>query len=106
MPPQKTPLQQKLEDELNEAPWALLAPHHARGGVWVVDPALPLVMVAMAVSQDCVDDVVGWVNGGQLARPTTAQVEHWAAVGQRFSFLIVQPYVLASPVPAADRAEA
>jgi len=95
---EKTALQQKLESEIMAAPWALLAPHHVRGAVFVVDPALPLVMVAMAVGQDRVDDVKGWLAAGQLAKVTAGQAAAWDESDQPFQVLIVQPYVLVTPI--------
>ena len=95
---EKTALQQKLEDEVMEAPWAPFATHHERDCVFVLDPELPLVMVAMAVGQDLVDDVKRWLESGQLARVSNAQANQWAGSPQRFQFLIVQPYVLITPL--------
>ena len=94
---EKTPLQEKLEGELQVTEWALLVSHHAKGRVLLVDPALPLVMVGMAVARDSAADVQGWLEASQIARPTPTQIAHWEASGQRLRFLIVQPFVLVCP---------
>lgn len=75
--------------------WHDLKPHAERGAVFVVSQDLELMEVAMAVRDDVVDKVQGWLASGALARPST---EKLAALDANptieMSFVIVQPYVL------------
>jgi hypothetical protein len=88
-------LVKKLRDSIEEGEWSWLAPHHARGAVVIVSPELDLAEVGSAVARDDVAEVGPWLQQGHLAKPTTQQAESWdATAGQKFRFLIVQPYVL------------
>lgn len=94
-----TALRVRLEEELLECEWSVLATHHAREASFMVDPQLDLLDAAVAVASDDRDAVAGWLASGLLARPTAEQAEAWAAEeeaapGPRFVAVIVQPFVL------------
>lgn len=91
-----SPLHDKLRAELATVTWRDLAPHHKRGGLVLVDPGLDLVEVAVAVANDDAPAVSAWIGSGQLAHATDEQAALWTDSGQAFTFLIVQPYVLAA----------
>ena len=95
-----TELQQRLEAETMEVEFDALRPHVARDAVIWVDPTLPLVKVAMAVSLDATDDVKAWMTSGQVKK---MGAEHTQSLRPqaRFRFLIVQPFVLVQPLPRA-----
>lgn len=90
-------LQSRLESEVMEVEWDALAPHFARGALVLVDPELPIVMVAMAVGLDLADDVKGWMASGQV-KPVDDQIAAGFSQDDKFRFLIVQPFVLAQPL--------
>ena len=72
-------LRARLAREVMRVSWSPLAPHAKRGGLILVDATLDLVDVAR-----------------QLARPTEEQNEKWKTEAEdRFTAIIVQPYVLA-----------
>ena len=76
--------------------WKTLAAHAKRGGLVLVDTALDLVEVAVAVANDDSASVEAWMSAHQLAKPTEAQVASWEDdTEDRFTVVIVQPYVLA-----------
>ena len=76
--------------------WKPLEAHAKRGGLILVDPRLDLVDVAVAVAADDTGRVEGWMARRQLLKPTQNQIELWRQeTDERFTVVIVQPYVLA-----------
>lgn len=92
-------LRAKLGGEILKASWADLAPHHARGALLLPDGAVDLLDVAMAVALDDKARVADWVAGGRLGRVPEEQAEAWAEQAPWFQAVIVQPWVLAQPLP-------
>jgi len=89
-------LRERLANEVHRVDWRPLAPHAKRGGLVLVDAGLDLVAVAVAVARDDSERVRRWMNAGQLLKPTSAQIERWKdETEDRFTVVIVQPYVLA-----------
>jgi hypothetical protein len=89
-------LRVRLAEQIHRVDWQPLAPHAKRGGLVIVDPQLDLLEVAVAVAQDHGEQVQRWMAAQQLGRPTAAQTEAWRdEFGERFTVVIVQPYVLA-----------
>jgi hypothetical protein len=89
-------LRQHLQNEVHRVDWRPLAPHAKRGGLVLVDAALDLVEVAVAVATDESALVAQWMEALQLRRPSPDQIESWQDdTDERFSVVIVQPYVLA-----------
>jgi len=87
-------LRERLANEVHRVDWRPLAPHAKRGGLVLVDAGLDLV--AVAVARDDSERVRRWMNAGQLLKPTSAQIERWKdETEDRFTVVIVQPYVLA-----------
>lgn len=80
------------------ATWALLAPHAARDALLLVGDA-PLAEVGAAITEDDADAVKRWLEEGTLRRPTPEEVTGWEADPVAFEALIVQPFVLARPIP-------
>ena len=89
-------LRAHLANEVHRVDWKPLAPHAKRGGLVLVDSRLDLVEVAVAVAQDDSARVKQWMDAQQLLKPTVDQVESWESeTEERFTIVIVQPYVLA-----------
>ena len=86
----------ELAQQIHRVDWKPLAPHAKRGGLVLVDPQLDLLEVAVAVARDHGEQVQQWMTAQKLGRPTAAQAEAWRQeIGERFTVVIVQPYVLA-----------
>lgn len=89
-------LRTQLRNEVHRVDWKPLGPHAKRGGLVIVDPGLDLVEVAVAVARDDGERVQGWMEARQLLKPTADQIESWQTEAEeRFTVVIVQPYVLA-----------
>jgi hypothetical protein len=85
-----------LTNEVHRVDWKPLAAHAKRGGLILVDTALDLVEVAVAVATDDSANVARWMNAQQLTKPTEDQIGSWEGDSEdRFTIVIVQPYVLA-----------
>lgn len=88
-------IREALEQGIDQAHWEWLRPHVQRDAVVVVDEALDLVSVGMAIAQDDVPSVQSWIGNQQIYKPTSAQLSDWnQEPNKRFNALIVQPYVL------------
>lgn len=89
-------LYDKLSEELARVGWRDLRPHAGRGVLFLWTGDASLVEVAIAVARDDRVEVEGWLESGQLSRPTERQLSDWEAALERpFEYLIVQPFVLA-----------
>ena len=89
-------LRAHLANEVHRVDWKPLGPHAKRGGLVLVDARLDLVEVAVAVANDDSQRVRQWMEAGQLLKPTEDQIAAWQEeTEERFTVLIVQPYVLA-----------
>ena len=89
-------LRAHLANEVHRVDLQPLLPHAKRGGLVLVDPRLDLVEVAVAVAKDDTAQVQRWMEARLLLKPTDAQVDSWKSeTDERFTVVIVQPYVLA-----------
>jgi len=89
-------LRARIAAQVHRVAWEPLAPHDKRGGLVMVDPALDLIEVALAVADDDTEKVEAWMNARQLTRATEEQTAAWDQdADARFAVVIVQPYVLA-----------
>lgn len=92
-----TSIQEQLAQDMANIEWSDLIPHCQRDAVIVVDEALNLIEAGVAIAQDNVSQVQVWVEEQLLQKPTAQQLSLWnQSPSQRFSTLIVQPYVLIS----------
>jgi hypothetical protein len=92
-----TSIQEQLAQDMADIEWSDLIPHCQRDAVIVVDEALNLIEAGVAIAQDNVAQVQVWVEEQLLQKPTEKQLSLWnQSPSQRFSTLIVQPYVLIS----------
>ncbi len=88
-------LRAHLANEVHRVDWKPLAPHAKRGGLILVDSRLDLVEVALAVARDDSARVKQWMEAQQLLKPTVDQIQSWQdETEERFTIVIVQPYVL------------
>lgn len=96
-------LRQELAEMVGPAQWRWLSPHASKGSVVLVDSALDLVDVGVAIATDEVSIVNRWIAEALLTKPTPAQLADWGqAQSKQFQSLIVQPFVLVQDLPAAD----
>ena len=63
-------LQDKLKEEVASIGWAHLRPHFERGALVIVDDALSLVDVGVALAQDDATSVAGWMQTHLVRKPT------------------------------------
>jgi len=89
-----------LAQQIHRVDWKPLAPHAKRGGLVMVAPELDLLEVGVAVAEDNGAQVQRWMEAQQLRRATEAQTQTWGeGAEERFTVLIVQPYVLVQRDP-------
>ncbi|HMB17193.1 MAG TPA: DUF2288 family protein [Pelovirga sp.] len=94
-----TNLKEDFERDLAQINWRELRIHLRRDAVVTVACDLNLVAVAVAVAADDTQQVQKWIGGGQLAKPTAAELAEWeTSLDKAFLMLIVQPYVLIQAV--------
>ncbi len=96
--PQPLTLTEQIEANVMPATWQLLKPHAERGGLFLVEKAVPLVDAATAVAEDNTQQVGQWFEAGSLRRPSDAEIVHWEEHSGAFVAIIVQPYVLATAI--------
>ncbi len=97
------PVRDKLATERALADWRSLAPHHARGALFLVHNELDPLDAAEAVARDDTARVAEWLASGRLRKPSDDEAKAWGeAQGTAFEFLIVQPFVVARAVARAD----
>jgi hypothetical protein len=96
-------LRAELEEALDVAEWDWLAPHARRDSLIVVDAALNLLDVGVAIANDNVVSVQHWIDEDLIHKPSPGQILEWNAnQTKQFTALIVQPYVLVQELLAND----
>ncbi|NMF83013.1 DUF2288 domain-containing protein [Nodosilinea sp. P-1105] len=96
-------LKLELADMVGPAEWQWLSPHANRGALIMVDPALDLAEVGLAIATDDTVTVNRWIAESLLTKPDPFQLEVWDQQGgKRFQSLIVQPFVLVQDSLAAS----
>lgn len=89
----------KLESTLDESEWSWLKPHAARDALIIVSRQLHLVEVGRRIAADDSKAVQGWIQSGELSKPTAEQLKEWETQPtKKFMSLIVAPYVLAQEI--------
>ena len=94
-------LYDKLAVEVSVASWSALESHAKRGALFWVDRQLDLAEVAVSIALDDVPSVKVWRQAQLLLPAASTPPENFAA----FHFLIVQPYVLATPLELPTQSE-
>lgn len=88
-------LRERLASEIGPCLASDLMAHIQRGGVIVVAAELILLDVAVAVAEDDVVRVQGWIAAERLRHPSNEQIKAWEkSPDARFVSVIVRPYVL------------
>jgi hypothetical protein len=81
--------------------WETLIPHAKRDAVIVVDGALDLVEVGVAIAEDNASVVQNWLSELLLHKPSQEELNDWNAEPEKqFNTLIVQPFVLITVIAA------
>ena len=79
--------------------WETLIPHAKRDAVIVVDGALDLVEVGVAIAEDNAAVVQNWLSELLLHKPSLEELNDWNAEPEKqFNTLIVQPFVLVTAI--------
>ncbi len=91
-------LKAKLNQETAKAGWAELQPFFARGQTVYVDPALDLVEVALAFSEDNAAQITLWKEKGQVDNVSDEQAGQWYDADQTLWTVVVMPWVLVQPL--------
>lgn len=96
-------LRDKLRGEIAAIDAPALLPHHRRGALMILAAEVDLLDTAHAVATDDAKTIAALIDGGMLYKPSLAQLADWCVdAGLRLQFVIVQPYVLAQPLPGAN----
>ena len=96
--PEHSDLYEKLAADVGIATWDALAPHAERGGLFWVDQSLDLIEVGVSLAVDDANSVKAW-HDAQLFLPAASEAPTELAA---FRFLIIQPFVIASPLDLSD----
>jgi hypothetical protein len=88
----------KVNTETARIGWKELQRFFASGAAIYVSGELDLVEVAFQVSEDNKQQVMGWMEGGQVARVTDEQALAWYEADADMWAVVVSPYVLVQPV--------
>lgn len=89
----------QLIKDLAPMDWETLIPHAKRDAVIVVDGALDLVEVGVAIAEDNASVVQNWLSELLLHKPSQEELNHWNAEPEKqFNTLIVQPFVLVTAI--------
>jgi hypothetical protein len=88
-------IRHKLEMEIEEADWSLIAPHFAREVLVLCGEELPLLDAAVALAKDDSATVGAWLASGALRKANDTDAIAFADSAPRFRFVIVAPFVLA-----------
>ena len=64
----------KFSEDLAEITWSDIKPHAQRDAVIVVDGALDMVEVGVAIANDQVDKVQHWIAEALVQKPTSDQL--------------------------------
>ncbi len=91
---QQENLLQRLTNDIDDAQWDLLKPHHEREALFMLTDNLDLPAVGFAMARDEVEYIKKWLADEEIFRPTNEQIEIWEKENTKFQYLIVQPYVL------------
>ncbi len=94
-----TNIKTQLIKDLAPMDWETLIPHVKRDAVIVVDEALDLVEVGMAIAEDNAHLVQNWLSELLLHKPFQDELSSWNSQPKKqFKTLIVQPFVLITAI--------
>ncbi|MDC3959387.1 DUF2288 domain-containing protein [Polyangium jinanense] len=88
-------MRERIAETLGDVHWSDLRAHVARDAVIIVDDALDLLDVGVALAKNDVPSVDAWIRAGKLQKPTAEELTRWSLdASTRFRAAIVQPFVL------------
>ncbi len=94
-------MREHITKTLGDVHWSDLRAHLARDAVIIVDDALDLVDVGVALASNDVSTVDAWIRAGKLQKPTAEDLTRWSLdANVRFPAAVVQPFVLIRRPPA------
>jgi hypothetical protein len=95
----------EFAEQIDEASWDMLKPHHERGAVFMLSDQLNLVEVATAIAKDDVGKVKSWLESKEMRQISEEEVELWEKMDREkiVNFLIVQPYVIIQKIQRSQQ---
>lgn len=88
-------LKNKLAEEIADIEWNSLVPHAKRDALIIVEESLSMIDLGVALANDDVPSVQHWIAEQLICKPSPEQLVDWNNhPEQKFSVLIVQPFVL------------
>jgi hypothetical protein len=86
---------QELAQQVDQARWEWLLPHHQRDALIWVDGMLELAEVGERLAVDDAATVQAWLASRMIAKPSPDQLDEWnRQPGRQFDMLVVDPFVL------------
>jgi hypothetical protein len=93
----------QLAEELAPMDWETLIPHAKRDAVIVVEDALDLIEVGVAIAEDNVNSVQNWISELLIHKPSPDELNAWNQEPSKpFLTLIVQPFVLVRAIASTE----
>ncbi|BDS08333.1 hypothetical protein NT6N_33730 [Oceaniferula spumae] len=89
---------EKLEKWMGVVDWKYLKPHYASGALLYVDPCLEITEVGKALTEDDKKKIQTWLKSGDLVKPSAPHEQWWEQNPEKFTALVVTPFVLMQPV--------
>lgn len=83
-----------LNLETSRIKWEELQRFFASGAAIFVNETLDLIDVAIQISRDNKEQVLGWMESGMLSRVSDAQALAWFEADAEVWAVVVRPYVL------------
>ena len=90
-------LRANINSETSQINWHELQRFFAAGWLIYVSPAINLLDVAVAFSQDDKVQVTRWLTSGEVARVNDDQARDWHEADALFWSTVVKPWVLIQP---------
>jgi len=90
-------LREKLQTEIEQADWDMLASHHKAGVVFFIAKDIDLLDAAIAVARDDKENVAAWLKSGHMKKPTDDEAKEYDKnpYEKIARFVIIQPFVIA-----------
>jgi len=96
---------EKIAKYTGDVDWTYLKPHFNNDAMIYVDPELKLSDVAEVFVKDDKAQVQAWLKTADLVKPSSLHAEWWEYDETRFTAVVVNPFVLAQPLPKEEDTE-
>ena len=93
---------EKIAKYTGDVDWTYLKPHFKNNAMIYVDPQLTLSEVAEVFVHDHKEQVQAWLKTADLVKPSSLHAEWWEYDKTRFTAVVVNPFVLAQPIPKQE----